>query len=531
MARTSFHSIVSWVFVAVFLMAFSAAFDEAGAEGVPERVTYSRDVAPILFENCASCHRAGEIAPMSLSSYKEARPWAKSIREKVVNREMPPWFADPAHGKFKNDSRLSEAEIATIARWVDQGARRGAAKDMPEFPEFPDGWQMGEPDYIIELPEVTVPASGPDYFPDLSFTAEVPEDEWVNAVEIRPGNREVAHHVVIFMAGGMGRGSGMGGNFGVLGVWAVGSAPNVYPEGMGRRIAPGQRFLTNMHYHPNGTETTDRTRVGLYFGEGELEREIDSTLAGSFTFSIPPGASNHREVSSWYIDQDIKVVSMFPHMHLRGKDMKFTAKYPDGRQEILLSVPEYEFDWQLFYYPEEVISLPAGTTIELEAHWDNSPGNPDNPDPSRTVGFGTSTEDEMMFGLFEYYYDDGAERKELTAEERMAQIAARLPEGEAYSVEFKFGSMGVPSVLHLPREGDGEWLVSFQGQQLAIPVKDIVWIGNRFEFGLSLRFGNMGGDFSVTGDVTDSGAITGKLSSEDDNLMLMSEFSGTRAGS
>ena len=137
----------------------------------------------------------------------------------------------------------------------------------------------------------------------------------------------------------------------------------------------------------------------------------------------------------------------------------------------------------------------------------------------------------MMFGLFEYYYDDGAERKELTAEERMAQIAARLPEGEAYSVEFKFGSMGVLSVLHLPREGDGEWLVSFQGQQLAIPVKDIVWIGNRFEFGLSLRFGNMGGDFSVTGDVTDEGTITGKLSSEDDNLMLMSEFSGTRAGS
>ncbi len=215
--------IVSRVFLGAFAAAMAGAFVEAGANDVPERVTYSHDVAPILFENCASCHRAGEIAPMSLHSYDEVRPWAKAIREKVVKREMPPWFADPAHGKFANDSSLSEDEIAIIAKWVDEGAPRGELKDMPPFPEFTDGWQMGEPDYIIDLPEVTVPATGPDYFPDFSFTAEVPEDEWVRAVEIRPSNREVAHHVVIFMAGGMGGGGGTGLNLGMLGSgrWVV----------------------------------------------------------------------------------------------------------------------------------------------------------------------------------------------------------------------------------------------------------------------------------------------------------------------
>ncbi len=289
--------------------------------------------------------------------------------------------------------------------------------------------------------------------------------------------------------------------------------------------------MTNMHYHPNGTEATDQTRVGLYFGEGELQREIETTLAGSFTFSIPAGAANHREESTWYVEDDIKVVSMFPHMHLRGKAMKFTAVYPDGQRETLLSVPKYDFDWQLFYYPEEVISLPAGTKVELEAHYDNSAGNPYNPNPTRAVGFGLGTNDEMMFGLVEYYYDDGAERKELTAKERMTQIAARLPEGEAYVVDFNLAGMSVPSVLHLPLEGDGEWLVSFQGQQLGIPVQDIVWVGDRFEFVLTLKFGDMGGDFSVAGTVSDEGVITGSLSSEDSTMMLMTEFEGTRAGS
>jgi len=402
---------------------------------------------------------------------------------------------------------------------------------MPDLPVFTDGWQNGEPDFIINLPEVTVPASGPDYFPNLSFTADVPEDEWINAVEIRPSNRDVAHHVVIFMNGfGGGGGSGGMGNFDVLGVWAVGSAPNVYPEGMGRKIEPGQRFMTNMHYHPNGEEATDRTQVGLYFGKGELEHEIRTTLAGSFTFSIPPHAPNHRELSSWYVEDDIKIVSFFPHMHLRGKDMKFTAVYPDGREQILLSVPEYDFDWQLFYYPDELVSLPAGTRLDLEAHYDNSSANENNPDPTRTVGFGTSTDDEMMFGMFEFYYDKGAERIVLTDEQRMRQIAATLPKGSTYFIDFQVGGMSVPSVLHLPREGEGKWLISFQGTNLSLPVSDVVWTSDEFEFVMTLKFGEIGGDFDVTGALAADGSIAGRVSSDDASLPMMTDFAGISLG-
>lgn len=341
---------------------------------------------------------------MALQSYREVRPWAKSIKEKVSKREMPPWFADPAHGVFANDASLSEEDIDVIVRWVDQGSVQGKLTDLPDAPSFTEGWQMGEPDHVISLPEVNVPAEGADYFPNLSFSADVPGDRWIRALEIRPSNRDVAHHVVIFM-NSFGSG-GMNGGFDVLGVWSVGTKPNVFPEGTGRRIKSGQRFMTNMHYHPNGTAATDQTKIGLYFGEGELEHEITAVLAGKYNFSIPAGAPNHREFSSWHIDRDITIMSFFPHMHWRGKDMTFTAVYPDGREDILLKVPNYDFDWQLFYYPEKLISLPAGSRIDLLAHYDNSDGNPDNPDPTRTVGFGTNTTDEMMFGIVEYYYDE-----------------------------------------------------------------------------------------------------------------------------
>lgn len=368
-----------------------------------DRVTFTKDVAPILFENCVTCHRAGESAPMSLRNYEETRPWAKSIKEKVSKREMPPWFADPAHGSFANDASLTEKEIKTIVKWVDAGAPQGNPKDMPAMPTFTTGWQRGEPDAIIELPTVNVPADGYDYFPNLRFKAEVDESRWISAIEIRPSNPEVAHHVVIFMNG---FGGGMGNDFNVLGTWAVGTAANVYPEGMGRRISNGQTLTANMHYHPNGTATTDTTRIGLYYGEGELKHEVHAALAGSFSLHIPAGAENHKESDAWYVDDDIKIVSMFPHMHLRGKDMSFTAYDEKGKQgKTLLSVPNYDFNWQLFYYPTEPIPVKAGGEIEIMAHYDNSENNPHNPDPTRSVGFGQASTDEMMFGIFEYIYD------------------------------------------------------------------------------------------------------------------------------
>ena len=374
------------------------------AEGDP--VLFSRDVAPILMRHCVGCHRPGEIAPMSLLTYPEARPWARSIRRVVVNGEMPPWFANPEHGVWANDARLSEQEIETIVAWVDGGSRPGDPALMPEPPRFRDGWQLGEPDYVIELPLVTVPANGPDLVPNQLVRLDIPERRWLRAVEFQPGDRTVNHHQTAFMGGFSGTGSG-GQEAGsvdlkIFAVWAVGAAPTVFPEGTGRWVDPGVLLMINQHYHPNGdSERTDRTRIGLFFGEGPLEVEAEAILASRMDFTIPAGAPDHRIVARHELTANSRIVSYFPHMHMRGRSMSFTAVYPDGSREILLDVPEYDFDWQLFYYPEAPKLLPAGSVVEVVAYYDNSAANPDNPDSTRDVGFGFQSTDEMMVGIFE----------------------------------------------------------------------------------------------------------------------------------
>ena len=357
------------VFVAAFGLAVTAqaprpATRPAATAAAP--VTFAKDVAPILFSNCISCHRPGEVAPMSLRTYDEVRPWARSIKQKVQNREMPPWFADPAHGTFKNDARLSDKQIDTIVKWVDAGAPRGNPADEPTIPALPEGWQLGEPDYIITLPTIEVPADGKDIFPTPNITIDIPADRWIRALEIRPSNREVTHHSVLFLAGAN---VGQSGFIDVLGVWAVGTNATEYPEGVGRWIRKGQQLRTNLHYHPNGKAQADTTRVGLYFGRGELKKEVASAVAGDVAFRIPAGAKNHEMRALFPLDQDINIVSYFPHMHFRGKDMTLTALLPDGRKQTLLSVPSYDFNWQLYYYPTAPVALPRGTIVEAVAHY------------------------------------------------------------------------------------------------------------------------------------------------------------------
>src|SRR5215510_10548571 len=414
-------------------------------------VTFARDVASILYSKCVTCHRAGEVAPMSLLTYEEARPWARAIKEKVLLREMPPWFADPKYGTFANDPRLTDKEIQTIVSWVDAGAQRGDAKDMPKPPQFSEGWQLGEPDLIVELPEVQIPASGHDYFPTPTVMLNLTEDQWIRAVEIRPSNREVTHHSVIFSTGGNAfSGNGL---FDVLAVWSVGTPPTVYPEGTGRWIRKGQTLRTNLHYHPNGTPQVDRTRVGLYFGKGEMKKEVVAALAGNINFRIPPNNPDFELKAAYIVDQDIDIVSFFPHMHLRGKDMKMTATFPDGRQQTLLNVPAYDFNWQLFYYPKTKVPLPRGTRVDLVAHFDNSAANKHNPDPSRAVTFGEASTSEMMFGMFEFTADTGVSPKPSTERERMEALVASLPADSSFLIDLPFGPRGLPAVLHLPRTG------------------------------------------------------------------------------
>ncbi len=388
------------------------------APAIAAEVTFSRDVAPILNQHCVRCHRPGEIGPMSLAAYREARPWARSIQRAVTSRSMPPWFAERSVGEWANDPSLSEEEISTIVAWVDGGARAGDPASMPEPPGFTEGWQLGEPDYVIELPTVTVPADGPDLFLNQVVTLDIPERRWIRAVEFRPGAPRVNHHQLAFKADFRGmvedgvplaprealRGSGSvdgRGYFNVLAMWGAGTAPTEFPEGAGRWVEPGDAVVMNQHYHPSGEEQIDQTLIGLHFGQGEMHSEIQAVIAGEMDFLIPAGAANHRVAYRHEIARDSMVVSYLPHMHLRGKRMSYTAHYADGDTELLLDVPEYDFNWQLFYYPEKPKLLPAGTIIEIVAHYDNSAANPNNPDPTRDVGFGLQSTDEMMFGFFE----------------------------------------------------------------------------------------------------------------------------------
>lgn len=507
-----------FLFVGVLVVVVGIGIQAQGPRPATPRaaaaaVTFAKDVAPILYANCISCHRPGEVAPMALRTYDEVRPWARAIKQKVAARQMPPWFADPAHGTFKNDARLTDQQIDTIVKWVDAGAPRGNPADDQKLPTFTEGWQLGEPDYIITLPTVNIPAEGNDYFPTPNLTIDIPEDRWIRALEIRPSNREVTHHSVLFMAGGAGGGLvGQSGFVDVLGVWAVGTPPTVYPDGVGRWIRKGQQLRTNLHYHPNGKPQTDQTRVGLYFGKGELKKEVASAVAGDISFKIPAGASNHEMRALYVIDQDINVVSYFPHMHLRGKDMSLTATLPGGRKQTLLSVPAYDFNWQLYYYPKEPVPLPRGTVIEAVAHYDNSAANPHNPDPARDVTFGEQSTDEMMFGVFDFTPKEGVSPVPTTVDKRMDVLAATLPPDSTYQTSVTI-LKPIPAVLHLPRTGSGMFYLGQGRFQInAIPIKNITWNGDNYEFRMDARFGpNAAYTFDVKGHVTVDGTVHGEV--------------------
>jgi mono/diheme cytochrome c family protein len=507
----------------------SGASSTASAQG---EVTFTKDVAPILYENCVSCHRPGELAPMALRTYAEVRPWARLVKEQVVGRKMPPFFSDARHGYFKNDTRLMQSEVDTIAQWVDAGAPQGDPNLLPEVPTFTDGWQLGEPDMIVTFPLVEVPATGDDYYPDLTLTLDLPEKRWIRAIEVRPSNRKVTHHQVIFTSsgGGVQTASTESGFFDVLAVWSVGTNPHVFPEGMGRWVYPDQQWTINAHYHPSGTAESDQTEAGLYFGEGEMQKEVMAAIAGSMSFEIPPNTANHEIRASYIIDQDISVLSFFPHMHVRGQAMDLIANYPNGESQSLINVPEYDFDWQLFYYPEKYVPLPAGTRLDVVANFDNSVANPDNPDPDKAVGFGLQTTDEMVFNVFEFIADEGVSPKPANDETRRDALLSSLPTGSAFSVGLPMMGNAIPTALHLPKNGEGMWYIPMQGQLLSIPAENLAWDDNAFNFDMKLRLGPIKSDFAVTGTVDADGAIQGTFEVQGNGISPFQGFDGTLAG-
>lgn len=379
----------------------------AGAAAKPPAPTFAKDVAPVLYKHCVECHRPGEFAPMPLVSYEDARPWARSMRERVVAREMPPWSADPRHGRFRNDPRLSDQEIETISKWVDGGAPKGDLKDLPAVPKFAEGWTIGEPDAVYTMQEeYKVPAEGTVPYLYFSIPTNLTEDKWVQAYEVRPGNRSVVHHVIASAqpAGGRAADERTTGRVGLGGI-----TPNkpgvVLPTGVARRLRKGSEIIFQMHYTTNGAAATDRTSIGLIFAKeppAKMTRGNNILNAG---FTIPAGAANHEVRASRVFNEDTTLVDMTPHMHMRGKDMTYTAHYADGRSEILLSVPKWDFNWQITYHLEQPKLLPKGTRLEVVAHFDNSRGNLFNPDPGRDVRWGDQTWEEMMMGFYSTLHD------------------------------------------------------------------------------------------------------------------------------
>jgi hypothetical protein len=373
----------------------------AGALGAA-KPTFTKDVAPILNKRCVECHRKGEAAPMALTSYKEARPWAKAIREAVAVSRMPPWLADPNHGSFRNDRRLTPQERDTIIQWVEGGAKEGKAKHLPELPQFAEGWNIGTPDAVFDIgTDFEVPASGEVPYKYFRVPSNFTQDMWVEAAEIRPDKRGVVHHVIVFMVPPKGTTiPGDGGN--LLVGFAPGDPPMRLEPGTAKLVPAGTTFNIQMHYTTNGTPVKDRSFFGLRYSKTPPVRQAVTGRALNFSFKIPPGDPNYEVKASYTVKSDIEMAGLMPHMHVRGKDFKYTAVYPDGREEVLLNVPKYDFNWQLAYEFDKPIRFPKGTRLDCVAHFDNSPNNKANPDPTKEVRWGDQTWEEMMIGWYTY---------------------------------------------------------------------------------------------------------------------------------
>jgi hypothetical protein len=368
------------------------------------KVSYAADVATIIESKCQTCHRPGRVAPFSLLTYDDARKHSGMIREVVEERRMPPWHADPRYGHFANDRSLSAKERATLLAWVEQGNPLGDTKALPPAQTYSEGWEIGQPDVVFEMPETYyVPAQGVVSYVYFRVPTNFQEDRWIQAAEAVPGDRSVVHHIIVYVMekpGGSDRPGERRRPMHFTG-YAPGDAPSVFPEGTAKRIPAGADLLLQVHYTPNGRVRTDRSKVGLIFAKTKPTREAFTIGVANPNLLIPPRDSNVVVASTKVLEGDARLLSLFPHMHLRGKDFKFTITKPGEAPQVLLSVPAYDFGWQTYYVLSEPMSLPKGTRVDCLAHFDNSESNPYNPDPSKMVRWGEQTFEEMMIGYLD----------------------------------------------------------------------------------------------------------------------------------
>ena len=411
----------------------------ASAATTQSPVTFYKDVLPVLQRHCQGCHRPGEVAPMSFLDYQSTRPWAKAMKAAVLERKMPPWLADPHYGKFANDRRLTDADIKALVKWSDAGAPQGDPKDAPPPVKWLDGWNIGKPDLEFEMPNAfDVQASGTIEYQYVVIPTGFAEDRWVQMAEVRPGNRAVEHHVIAFLrppgskwmadakpgvpfvpARETRRRSNTGTNGNAdpqanrqenqdnaaSSELLVGYAPGlqlwICLPGAAKLVKAGADIVLQLHYTANGTAATDKTKIGIIFAKGAPERRQLTMSAANAKFVLPPGDPAYEVHSQIEMRDDSELVGLMPHMHLRGKDFLYKVVYPTGESSTLLSVPKYDFNWQLFYFLDQPLVMPKGTRIECTAHFDNSPNNPANPDPSKEVRWGDQSWEEMMIGWFD----------------------------------------------------------------------------------------------------------------------------------
>ena len=430
----------------VFSVLVLAASAPAAAQPDEERVTFAEHVAPILYESCTTCHRPGQVGPMSLLTYEDARPWARSIREKVLAREMPPWDADPVVGTWANDRSLSEEAISTIVAWADGGAPRGDRDLQPPLPAYADSeWTIGEPDAVFAIPPFEVPAEGTVDYTYFEVPTGLTEDKWVTAVQVRPGAAAAVHHVIVtaraertpeereaarrvdpgfrldydLLPGreiewnpgvaqleGRPKGDPLGGT-------TVGNdGVSVFQPGTAQLLEAGTTLVFEMHYTPTGEPHVDETRIGLVFTDTPPERPVRFGAIIHGQFVIPPGAPDYQIEADLTFTKDVRLLDLLPHSHLRGVRWEYEAVYPDGTRETILSVPRYDFNWQINYIFAEPLALPSGSRIRASAWYDNSAANRSNPDPTAEVRWGEQTDEEMMFTALSYLIDEAAETTE-----------------------------------------------------------------------------------------------------------------------
>ncbi len=486
--------------IGLALITSSSANSKLGSKAV----TFSKDVAPIFYKQCAECHRPGEGAPFSVLNYKDARPWAKSIKEKVANRTMPPWHADPHVGQFKNDRTLSQQEIDTIVAWVEQGAAEGNPKELPPAPKFNEGWNIPAPDVVIQIPEEFTYKPGADEYQYFDVPTNFTEDKYVAVAEARPTNRKVVHHIIAFIVppgtpnmgkmtteerykameaqlktspfyrdgylmrmkpdqpvndDGCATGGRGGGGDSILAGYAPGHNADFFPPGVARKIPAGATIRFQVHYSNQtmgGNEVQkDRSMVGLVFSKEPPQKLVSTNSVGNISFKIPAGAENHRVTACRTLKRDTTIYALLPHMHLRGKSMEYKVFYPDGKSEVLLSTPKYDFAWQTNYVLKEPKRLPAGARIMVTAYFDNSTKNKFNPDPTKDVRYGEPTYDEMMLGFMDF----------VTEMPAVAQVDTKLLDSytgkyllEAMKVTVSVTRDGNKLVVQIPLRGKMEFL-------------------------------------------------------------------------